>query len=291
MTASFLPESRAPFRASAPKAGPWNVLCDFDGTITPFDVTDAILSAFAHPSWEEVEREWLSGRITARECMERQVELVKTPAVILDAWLDEVPMTPGFAEFTRLCKARGIGLVVVSDGLDHAIRRILTRHELPNLPVIANRLRYKGNSAWRLEFPYGADGCPSGVCKCGVAKALGNSTLLIGDGRSDCCAAGAVSMTFARRGKELSRHCADNGLAHLEFDDFHDAAALLESLISGEAARPEALPGREIARPTETLVRPAKSLAGSAELAGGREAAAGLLDAVLGVGSGRAFRL
>lgn len=290
MTASFLPESRASFRISAPKAGPWNVLCDFDGTITPFDVTDAILKAFAHPSWEDVEQEWLDGRITARECMERQVGLIKTPAVILDAWLDEAPMTPGFAEFVRLCKSRGIGLVVVSDGLDHAIRRILTRHELPNVPVIANRLRYKGNSAWRLEFPYGAEGCPSGVCKCGVARALGGSTLLIGDGRSDCCAAGAVSMTFARRGKELLRHCADNNLPHLEFDDFHDAAVLLESLISGETARPEALPGREIPRPTETPIRPEIWPAGSAELAGGREAAAGLLDVVTGVGLGRAFR-
>ena len=32
-------------------AGPYSVICDFDGTVTPFDVTDAILERFARPAW------------------------------------------------------------------------------------------------------------------------------------------------------------------------------------------------------------------------------------------------
>ena len=31
-------------------AGPYSVICDFDGTVTPFDVTDAILERFARPA-------------------------------------------------------------------------------------------------------------------------------------------------------------------------------------------------------------------------------------------------
>ena len=263
MTVVFSPGSAAPLRAFAPKKEQWNILCDFDGAVTPFDVTSAIVCAFAHPSREEAEAEWLAGRITARERMHRQVGLIRTPAVILDAWLDEIPLTAGFLEFTRLCRARGLRLVVVGDGLDHAIRRILARHGLSHLPIIANRLRYKGNSAWRLEFPRGAEGCPAGVCKCEVARALGGDTLLIGAGGADCCAAGSVSMIFARRGRELARHCAANGLSCLEFDDFYDVAELLRALISDETARPaENADERKTARPAESIretARPAEN--------------------------------
>ena len=53
-------------------AGNWHVVCDFDGTITPFDVTDAILQRFALPAWEAAEEAWTGGRISARECMDIQ---------------------------------------------------------------------------------------------------------------------------------------------------------------------------------------------------------------------------
>ena len=39
------------------------VFCDFDGTITQVDVTDQILDQFAHPSWREIEQEWVLGRL------------------------------------------------------------------------------------------------------------------------------------------------------------------------------------------------------------------------------------
>ena len=208
--------------------GEWRVLCDFDGTITPFDVTDAIQGQFALPSWEEVEREWLDGKITARECMERQVRLLDAPMAALDAWLDEVPVTEGFREFTRFCKTRGLGLTIVSDGLDYAIKRVLSRHGVSDVPVIANRLRPRGGSGYRLEFPYGAEGCASGVCKCGVAKALGGKALLIGDGRSDCCVSGLASLVMAKEGKELQRHCIAHSYPYLTFGDFFDVTAMLE---------------------------------------------------------------
>ncbi len=213
-----------------PTTQDWRVVCDFDGTITPFDVTDAILTRFADPSWEEVEREWLNGAMTARDCMDRQVQLIDVPAPELDAWLDSVPVTDGFREFAALCKARGLSLTVVSDGLDYAIKRVLSRNGVGDLPVIANRLRFRGESGYKLEFPYGVEGCPSGVCKCAVAKAMGGKALLIGDGRSDCCVAGAADLVFAREGKELLRRCKAEGYPHRVFNDFFDVAALLEEL-------------------------------------------------------------
>ncbi len=205
----------------------WSIICDFDGTIAPFDVTDAILDEFAHPSWKDVEYEWLSGKITARACMQQQVELIDAPPRALDAWLDHIPLTDGFREFAGLCKTRGLNLIVVSDGLDYAIKRILFRHGV-GVPVLANRLRCRGDSGYRLEFPYGVPGCASGVCKCAVAKAMGGEILLIGDGRSDCCVAGAATLVLAKQGKELKRRCVSENYLFREFDDFFDVAAVLE---------------------------------------------------------------
>ena len=55
------------------------VFCDFDGTITQVDVTDQILAQLAHPSWREIEQEWMLGLIGSRECLERQIALVDAP--------------------------------------------------------------------------------------------------------------------------------------------------------------------------------------------------------------------
>lgn len=74
-------------------AGPYSVICDFDGTVTPFDVTDAILERFARPAWKAIEDEWVRGGISARECMERQIPLIEAPLERLDAFLDTVPVT------------------------------------------------------------------------------------------------------------------------------------------------------------------------------------------------------
>ena len=44
---------------------------DFDGTLSVRDTVDAMLEQFADPSWEDVEKEWLDGHITAVQCMQK----------------------------------------------------------------------------------------------------------------------------------------------------------------------------------------------------------------------------
>jgi 2,3-diketo-5-methylthio-1-phosphopentane phosphatase len=208
----------------------WSIVCDFDGTITPFDITDAILQKFAPSVWEDIEDKWLRGEITARQCMERQVSILKAPVRSLNVFLDSVPLTEGFREFIRFCRENSLQLQVVSDGMDYAIKRILANHGLCEVPVIANRLLCFNDGRYALEFPYGNAGCPSGVCKCSVAKSVAGKTLLIGDGRSDCCLAGIASFTLAREGETLQRHCVKHGYHHSVFADFYDILADLEKL-------------------------------------------------------------
>src|SRR5437016_10840093 len=96
------------------------VFVDFDGTIAVEDVTDVILDRFADPSWRDIEAEWLSGRIGSRECMARQVDLIRARPSAIDALVREIKVDPHFAEFVALCHRHGIAVMVVSDGLDRA---------------------------------------------------------------------------------------------------------------------------------------------------------------------------
>src|SRR5882724_7363024 len=66
------------------------IFFDFDGTITKRDTTDAVLEAFAMPPWQDIEEDWVAGRIGSRECMTRQLALVKASESDLNALLDSL---------------------------------------------------------------------------------------------------------------------------------------------------------------------------------------------------------
>lgn len=207
----------------------WTVICDFDGTITPFDVSDAIFERFADKAWEEIEQDWKLGKISARECMRRQVEMVQASAQELNAFLDTVPIRAGFKDFVAFCAENALSIMVVSDGMDYAIRRILFRHGLENLPVIANRLVFNDRD-YRLDFPFGVAGCPGGVCKCSIANAISGPVMLIGDGHSDCCVAKNADFIFAMHGKELEWTCRAERYSYLPFTDFFEIRAALSEV-------------------------------------------------------------
>ncbi|MBF0425473.1 MAG: MtnX-like HAD-IB family phosphatase [Magnetococcales bacterium] len=216
---------------------PLRILCDFDGTIAACDVTDSLLETFALPEWRAWETEWQAGRIGAQACMEQQVALLRVSRAALDAHLDQIAIDTGFVGFVDEAQRLGCDLTVVSDGIDYAIQRILGRHGLGDLPVIANHLEPVADDRYRLVFPHARPDCrvAAGTCKCHVA---GDATphmrrLLIGDGRSDFCAAGRVDLVFAK--DKLLRHCREQNLPHLPFRDFAHAGTLLNALVREEA--------------------------------------------------------
>lgn len=216
------------------------IICDFDGTIALEDVTDILLERFALPEWRAIEDDWKQGRIGSRECMLRQVDLLRARPEELDECLDGVAIDPGFPGFVATAAKLGCELLVVSDGLDYAIRRVLGRHGLDQLPIMANRLELTGPDRWRLGFPHASDGCAkgSGTCKCRIAtNGVGETSLrvLIGDGASDFCAATSVHMVLAK--DKLLEHCRANGLPHLGFTGFAEVGRLLADLLRSPAGR------------------------------------------------------
>lgn len=212
----------------------WQALIDFDGTITLKDTTDEILERFADPLWRDVEDDWLAGRIGSRQCMERQVALLRATPTELDDFIAKVEIDWGFKSFVRSCQRRNIRLVVASDGFDRVITAVLGRAGLAFLPVVANHLAPVGHDRWQMTSPFAAGDCASGTCKCAVAGSFQRPmTLLVGDGKSDHCVAGEADFTFAKAG--LVRHCRDNNLPHRPFTSFAQAVDLLEELVDDRA--------------------------------------------------------
>jgi 2-hydroxy-3-keto-5-methylthiopentenyl-1-phosphate phosphatase len=204
-----------------------HLFVDFDGTIAPSDTTDLLLERFADPSWEAVEEEWKAGRIGSRECLVRQINLVRATPSQFDTFVAGIELDPGFQGFVDLCRAGGHDITVVSDGLDRTVDSVLARFGLM-LPHFANHLEWLGGDRWRLTFPHARSDCRalSGNCKCQFAEAaVGKARIVVGDGRSDFCVAGGADLVLAKG--PLARHCRAENLPYFAFQSFTEATDLL----------------------------------------------------------------
>lgn len=222
------------------------VLVDFDGTIATDDTTDELLGRFAGPAWQAVENDWKAGLIGSRECMLRQIALVRATPDELDAFVNEIEIDPAFPTFVALCRSRGVSVTVVSDGLDRTVGAVLARHGL-DLPFRANKLEWLGGDRWRLLFPHGRADCRAlaGNCKCQFAMAPpGTIRVVVGDGRSDFCVAGEAELVLAKRA--LADHAAATGLTHFPFNSFAEATTLFAAWLDETLS--EAQRGRDLSR-------------------------------------------
>jgi len=214
------------------------IFCDFDGTITQLDVTDQILTQLAHPSWREVEQEWMMGLIGSRECLERQIALVNAPAAELHAVIDAVPVDPDFAAFCKFAGRKRLPLFILSDGFDYVIRRVLKRagmaaHFRSGKNLFASALRLEGR---RLapSFPHSPEPCAHGcaTCKAALIRRLREGrhpVIFIGDGMSDRFAIELADVVLAKR--HLLAYCRQNGIACHPFETFKDAQETLAKLL------------------------------------------------------------
>ena len=203
------------------------VFCDFDGTITRVDATDAVLEAFALPAWQEWEQRWVNGEITSQECLARQVELIQTDRETLAAFAANLPIDEGIFDLDQRCKALGVPLTIVSDGLDFIVEKVLHRHGLLHLPVFSNHLRWDAQGCLALSFPFAAQECRSGAgtCKCVVTRTTGPSparTVYIGDGQSDQCVSGTMQTVFAKG--SLQKWCERTGIPCIPFETLAEVA-------------------------------------------------------------------
>ncbi len=238
------------------------VFCDFDGTITRADVTDEILSRLADPAWKTIENSWMQGRIGSQECLERQMALVRTSKNSLNELIDSIPLDPHFRRFARYARETALPFLIVSDGLDHVIRRILTKSGLWRRPrngsnFFSSSARLKGDGI-EISFPHGQPPCPHGcaTCKPAVIRKFKQDrwpVLYIGDGFSDRHAVFEADFVYARR--PLFEFCRERGIPCRVFETFAEVEGALARWRDGGAVL-EMSEAATRARPSERLLIP-----------------------------------
>jgi 2-hydroxy-3-keto-5-methylthiopentenyl-1-phosphate phosphatase len=221
------------------------VLClDFDGTITRRDVTDCILERFADRAWLDVERAWVAGEIGSRECLTRQMALVRAEPRELDTLLDTIEVDAGFVALADACGARDVALHIVSDGFDYCIQRILGRPEfrsrIARAHIVSSGLEWTG-TGWRTFFQHPVDACEHGCATCkplALARLRGDAPLAIfvGDGLSDRHAAATGAVLFAK--SALARFCAEASIPFLAYESLAEVADGIERLLGAAAGHP-----------------------------------------------------
>jgi 2,3-diketo-5-methylthio-1-phosphopentane phosphatase len=212
----------------------WQILCDFDGTITEQDVLGVIFSRFAPPEWLAIEAEIDSGAISMKDGITRQTASMHVSQTDFDAVLDEQRLDPGFKDFLAEVDRLGLPFTVASSGYDYSIQRIFANHGINYLDVAAGHIEFGADDTIAYTTPNANADCAvdNATCKCSVMGRLRNrKTVFIGDGTSDQCPAEAADFVFAKG--SLIDYCRANGIAHVPFRTFAELVPLL-ALVKGE---------------------------------------------------------
>ena len=176
------------------------IFFDFDNTITQNDVLDKIIEQFAiDDRWVLLEEEWRKGKIGSKECLEGQLKSVRVTRSTLSRYLSTVSLDSSFKQLLQFVRRNKIEFMVVSDSFSFAIHQILKHHKIRHIPVYANELRFQKDHLIP-TFPFFNEDC----LRCAHCKKIhlkNNShktTIYVGDGRSDICAAECADIVFAK---------------------------------------------------------------------------------------------
>jgi 2,3-diketo-5-methylthio-1-phosphopentane phosphatase len=173
---------------------------DFDNTLTAGDVLDQIIEQFSpNEQWRDWEHAWQNGRLSARDCLRRQIENLRVRRGDLFEFLSLVRVDPifnGIADWARLNR---VEVNIVSDSFLPLIRRILASNGIEGVRVFANDLEFSDDRLLP-SFPFTDPSC----VRSANAKALhfqqylDHLIVFAGDGHSDLDAALAADVVFAK---------------------------------------------------------------------------------------------
>ena len=201
-------------------------ISDFDGTVTKEDTLSRFLEDYADPKWLDVENDWRDGKFGSQECLVKQFALVPnlTPGLI-DNFLERMEIDEWFIPFCRRAKEIGMPVVVLSDGLDYFINKLLERYNIDFINVVTNHAYFNEQGRFIIEFPNAARMCSNGAgtCKCDIVrnlKKLYKTVYYAGDGVSDFCVSKLPDLVFAK--SALSLYCRGNQIKFRSYKSYKE---------------------------------------------------------------------
>lgn len=211
------------------------IFCDFDGTIAIEDIGNLFYREFGDKViCDDFVSRWREGQITSIECLSSECKTIRN-LTIQKAYefIDKQLIDESFIDFVKFCDEKNIEIIIVSDGLDLYIKRILEKYNL-NLKFYSNSIIIKEDGTAEMIFPYQDSVCLR-CANCKRNHIINNSsdddiTIYIGDGHSDRCPIEYVDYIFAK--KHLLQHCEKNRISYFPFDNFHSIIKALEKLLS-----------------------------------------------------------
>ena len=213
---------------------PLLVTCAFDDTITVGDVSEAIMDEFCTADWRALEEEYLEGLRSVEEismCLYGLTSATKHD--IEQLVLGGVVIRYAFDEFVDYCRGEGIGLAVVSGGLDLYIDPILRQLDLGALDTFYGRAEIRADAIGvSYRDPSGAS-ITSGFKESYVRhfRSLGHTVVYVGAGLSDVSPAIEADFIIAR--STLREVLADRGVPHRTFETFSDVGSHVEDIRRG----------------------------------------------------------
>jgi HAD superfamily phosphoserine phosphatase-like hydrolase len=208
------------------------VLCDFDGTIVNIDTAEYALRKFAEGDWEKYDNQFDEGKITLKQCLEREFALVRaSKSEISSEVLGAAKLRPSFRKLVYYCRHRGIPVVIVSAGLDFIVKGIVRSNGLEGkLKIRVPRTRFTFNGI-RFQFPRLRFASSQSFKDDTVAlyHELGRLVAYVGDGSPDFAAARAADLAFTIRDSKLSDLCEKWRIPHLDIRDFSEVIQALGS--------------------------------------------------------------
>jgi len=226
---------------------------DFDGTITRGDVGNIFFRSAGGAVCDRLVARFRAGEISARECFRGEAEAMgRVRAEALWELVDSQEIDPSFVHLVEFCRERSAELLIVSDGLDLYIRRILSRNGCGDVPFASNtaalvRAGDDGLVEVALAFPHADAGCDRcACCKRDImltTSADDDIIAYVGEGFSDRCPVRYADIVFAK--DVLQTYCQNENISYYPYLSFDDVVSRLRRMCDGARLRPRARAGAE----------------------------------------------
>ncbi|HEX7574345.1 MAG TPA: MtnX-like HAD-IB family phosphatase [Bacteroidota bacterium] len=219
---------------------------DFDGTITRGDVGNIFFRTFGGSACDELVGRFRAGEITARECFLGEAKAMgRVSSGDLQELVDAQEIDPSFRDLVAFCRVREVDLLIVSDGLDYYIRRILGRNGCADVPFVSNVATLvssggDGRMEVSVAFPHSDAGCDRcACCKRNImlmASSEEDIIAYVGEGFSDRCPVRYADIVFAK--DVLQTYCQNENISYFPYETFDDVVARLRRLLERPRLRP-----------------------------------------------------